>query len=465
MTTNHSPVKEKTVLLVDDDEALKTALSRILSKLGLRVLVAENGLAATTLLLNETVDLVLSDIQMPKMSGVDLTRYIKGAHPAIPVVLMTAFSDLLETKEAAELGAEAFFPKPFKTIELCATIQGLLNPAPPSDEPAEDQMFYSLSIDEFTSGRNIPYPIFLRIFEKRFIRLAHQGEDLDTDRILNYQSKGVRELYLTAEDFRAYVGFNLDLSSSVKNLKIDPAVKAKLLKHTGMILMEQIRQEGLQPETYQIAASFVKSTVELICSDPRILDILSTIQTHADHLYAHSVGVSTFSVMIARKLGWSLPANLFKIGMAGMLHDVGEKEIDRELLLKARVKLNAEEVKLYEQHSYRGLENVRTINTVPDDVLEVIKSHHENCAATGFPSKMRRDLIHPMAKLIAVADEFSKRIMKSPGYAGASPVDALREIQTFSSDLLDPQFFGTLMTLYGLDPPEPNRKRSLHGTS
>lgn len=457
---NMDVFKAKTILLVEDDEHLRGALNKALEKTGARVLVAADGAAAVDILLIETIDLVLSDIQMPHMNGVELTRYVKESNP-VPVVLMTAFSDLVESKQAAELGADAFFAKPFDSGELFETLGRLLNPkTEPAPSPEEELVFYSLPIEEFTSGRNIPYPIFIRVLDKKYIRLAHQGEDLDVQRILHYKSKGIRCLYLTAKDFRSYVGFNLDLTSAVQGSKqVDRATKIKLMKHTGEILMEQIRQEGLNEVTYESAATFVENTVDLLCADSNILQLLNRIQSQADHLYAHSVGVSAFSVMIARQLHWTLPTNLFKVSMAGMLHDIGEKELDRVLLAKPRTEWGADEAQVYEQHSIRGFENVRTIASVPEDVRQVIKDHHESCTGSGFPSKLKRNAIHPLARLVGVADEFCKKIMRSPGHEGVPYEKALREMLQFQSDLLDPQFFAALMNLYKYPLPASFKKR------
>lgn len=455
-------LKSKTILLAEDDEHLRAAISKALEKYGARVIAAKDGGEAVLFLLSENVDLVLSDIQMPNMDGVQLTQHVKDT-TSLPVVLMTAFSHLLESKQAAELGADAFFPKPFDTLELIQTIARLLKPALAAgagEVAPEELVFYSLPIEEFTSGRNIPYPIFVRIFEKKFIRLAHQGEDLDLQRIHQYKNKGIRCLYLTAPDFRSYVGFNLNLNNAVSHSKkADQATKIKLMKHTGEVLMEQIRQEGLDPTSYEATVTFVQNTVDLLCDDPGIIQLLDRIQTQADHLYAHAVGVSAFSVMIARQMKWTLPANLFKISMAGMLHDVGEKEIDRKLLAKPRTEWGSSEVTLYEQHSHRGFENARTIASVPEDVLQVIKDHHENCMSTGFPSKLKRSSIHPLARLISVADEFCKRIMKSPGHEGLQYDRAIREMLQFQVDLLDPQFFGALMSLYKIPLTESFKRR------
>lgn len=455
----------KAVLLVEDDEALMNAIAKMLEKHGARVITAENGNRAMPILRHEHVDLVLSDIQMPEMNGVELTRHIKKSY-SLPVILMTAFSDLLESKEAAELGADAFFPKPFDSEELRQTIQLLLGagttePMALVDSP--DATFYSLPIEEFTSGRNIPYPIFLRVFEQKFIQVAYQGEDLELQRIQYYKTKGIRFLYLSAKDFCSYTGFNLRSTKLATTDPTDQATRAMLADRVIQILDEEIPRDGLSESTYSVTSLFIRHVVNLLCQDQQIFALLRDLQMKADYLFTHSVAVSTFSVLLARQLGWTLPTNLFKVAMAGMLHDLGELETPPETVAKSRAMWSEREHEVYESHSMSGFEKVRLIPSVPSDVLQVMREHHENCIATGFPDQLKRSSIHPLAKLIAVADEFCTRVVRSPRQPHMSPEAAIRELLLFPLDYMDIQFFRALLGLYKYDAPEPFRKRMVYG--
>src|SRR3989344_8465266 len=98
----------KKILLVEDDDYFRSAVKDLLSK-KYDVLEAANGKIARDLLILTSVDLVLSDIQMPHFTGVDLLEWVKKNRPS-PVILMTGFSHILETQRAHELGADDFLP-------------------------------------------------------------------------------------------------------------------------------------------------------------------------------------------------------------------------------------------------------------------------------------------------------------------------------------------------------------------
>lgn len=435
------------MLVVDDDEILRSALELLITAAGARVLTAPNGREAVEVIEKSKVDLVISDIQMPIMNGVELTKYLSGISGP-PVILMTGFSDLLDAQEAFKVGAKEFFAKPVDRVELFEAMRKCLltTEKPPDEVPAE---YLKVSIDDFVSGREISFNIFVRISEHKFIKVAHKGEDLSIDRVKAYKAKGLHHVYLKADDFRKYVGFNLRLLPKVERSSLSQAKKLNLIKHTGEVLLEQIRHEGVEEGTYSSACDIVESTLRVLKDDDDIFEILSILKSHADHLYAHSVGVSVYSVMLAKTMGWALPSNLFKVGMAGLLHDVGKKEIPRAVLMVPRREWGPAEVAAYESHPQRGYESLRGLTNVPEDVLQVVKEHHESCTGTGFPARVRSSKIHPMAKLVSVADAFCTLTIAGPDGGGQMPHEAIIQLSGFHRERFDSRFFSALLQLFG----------------
>ena len=100
------------VLVVDDDEALSRALSRVLKMAGYDVVVANDGAAAVEKVMHRAFDVILSDIQMPGMSGVDLLSIVRAYDLDVPVILMTGNPTLETAMEAVSLGALQYLVKP-----------------------------------------------------------------------------------------------------------------------------------------------------------------------------------------------------------------------------------------------------------------------------------------------------------------------------------------------------------------
>ncbi|AKV00981.1 Response regulator of zinc sigma-54-dependent two-component system [Labilithrix luteola] len=105
------------VLVVDDEDALRSTLARVLRQRGMETATAENGYVALDLLDKENFDVVLVDVRMPGITGPQVLQRIKAAAYPVEVVMMTAFADIATTVSAVKAGAYGFLTKPFVSNE------------------------------------------------------------------------------------------------------------------------------------------------------------------------------------------------------------------------------------------------------------------------------------------------------------------------------------------------------------
>jgi len=115
-------LKNLSIMLVEDEEALRRATINFLELYCRRVIPAANGREALSLFNKEQPDLVISDIRMPYMDGLELATSLKEKAPDMPVILCTAFTETLYLLKAIELGIAAFVRKPVNTDELLDVI-------------------------------------------------------------------------------------------------------------------------------------------------------------------------------------------------------------------------------------------------------------------------------------------------------------------------------------------------------
>lgn len=108
----------ETVLVVDDEKNYLVVLSAFLSDEGYEVLTADNALRALEIVKSTDLDLVVTDMSMPAMDGIELLRRIKEKIPELPVVMMTAYGTVEKAVEAMQLGAFNFIQKPFQNETL-----------------------------------------------------------------------------------------------------------------------------------------------------------------------------------------------------------------------------------------------------------------------------------------------------------------------------------------------------------
>ena len=117
-TPSVAPVHGGRILVVDDERSMRELLAIVLQREGYDVVCAENGRAALDVLGRRPIDLLISDIKMPDMSGVDLLRAAKEADVSIAAIMMTAFASTETAVEAMRLGACDYLIKPFDVDEL-----------------------------------------------------------------------------------------------------------------------------------------------------------------------------------------------------------------------------------------------------------------------------------------------------------------------------------------------------------
>lgn len=118
--------KKSSILVVDDEDALRTVLSNELANEGYQVQNASDGDEAVTELTKSTYDLILLDIKMPRMNGFEVLKYVKEHHPRSKVVMLTGFADLKNAIESKKLGADDFVSKPYDLVDLLTTIERVL---------------------------------------------------------------------------------------------------------------------------------------------------------------------------------------------------------------------------------------------------------------------------------------------------------------------------------------------------
>ncbi|RPI99771.1 MAG: sigma-54-dependent Fis family transcriptional regulator, partial [Deltaproteobacteria bacterium] len=113
------------ILVVDDEESVRYSFQRAFGE-DYTIITAESGEEALREIEKSRPALVFLDIRMPKLSGMEVLKTIKGLHPKRPVIMMTAYSDVDTAIEAMKLGAFEYVMKPFENVEITQLIQKAL---------------------------------------------------------------------------------------------------------------------------------------------------------------------------------------------------------------------------------------------------------------------------------------------------------------------------------------------------
>lgn len=110
------------ILIVDDEAGMQRLLSRVLERQGYETLTVGSAADALQLIESDSFDLVLTDIQMPGMNGLELLREIKAFDPSLPIIVVTAYGTVESAVESLRAGAYDYITKPFETDEIKLTV-------------------------------------------------------------------------------------------------------------------------------------------------------------------------------------------------------------------------------------------------------------------------------------------------------------------------------------------------------
>ncbi len=126
----------KSILIVDDDKSIRDSLTKTLRKEGYEIVAVEDGEAALRYLQNRPVHLILTDLRMPRIDGLQLLRAVKSNHPKAEVILMTAYDNVEIMKERVQ----DYIEKPLKRAAVVAAVRRAIE--------KQDPHYYDLTMCE-----------------------------------------------------------------------------------------------------------------------------------------------------------------------------------------------------------------------------------------------------------------------------------------------------------------------------
>ncbi|MFC5700598.1 HD-GYP domain-containing protein [Cohnella faecalis] len=170
-------------------------------------------------------------------------------------------------------------------------------------------------------------------------------------------------------------------------------------------------------------------------SERDVVSLLLMLNNQDDYTYQHSVQVGMLSFYIARWMGWNEEETV-RAGKAGFLHDIGKCRIP-EAILNKPTKLTVEEFQEIKNHPNYGFEIVK--NSFNDNMLAIAAlQHHERMDGTGYPLGLKAEAIHPIARIVAVADVYSAMISSRVYKEKKDLLFVLKELFELSFKELDP---------------------------
>lgn len=484
------------ILVVDDEESIREVLEEFLTLKKFNVKTAANGMEALDILDTEIFDVIMLDIKMPVMDGIQVLKQIREKGIESVVIMMTAFGTVETATEAFKLEAYEYILKPFNSEMIFNTIMNAVDKKNLKMENVYLKATVSLFDVAQAVEENIKTDKFINRLGKALL------EESSADVISVYLLNKMQNRYSLYDNFFAGGGFDIGLldedriiellKESEDILSSTPAHKIFFYKppekklHSfmvvplkrgqnlmGFLVFYSFNQKIIfkpgQKKFMKVFASYFSTALENSRLYQDLMENFNqTVQSFAHAIEAkdkytqgHSERVTMYSVSIAQEM--NMPeSEIDVIYRAGRLHDIGKIGLQYEKLNKPG-KLTDEEFEMFKKHPTIGKKILEPIKFL-QPVIPLVYHHHEKFDGKGYPGGLKGDAIPLGARILSVADTYDAMTSDRSYRKALSHAMAMEEINKYSGTQFDPeivQFFNVSIDKYrnkcremGLDCPD-----------
>jgi response regulator RpfG family c-di-GMP phosphodiesterase len=470
MPTEEKQKEKKRILVVDDYLPTRRL---ILDALDLypqyEVSEAENGEEALQLFHKENYDLVISDIMMPGMSGMDLLNHIREKNSFTSVIMITGNPTVDLTVTAIKKGAVDFLTKPFDIDDLLYKVdihlreKSLLsqdsaktilehdNLKNQSDELSKQGYIFD-SIDDSPLDNDVIFEkiaaLALKLVDGELcsILLFNEQDNEFHPKVVKGEFEGSNQSYTASDELKRVFNEVIERKEAIvinsnEHPDISPSLICAPLMIRNSILgilsirKKKNRQIFNKKDLHHILSLTKRASLNL---ENKILyesiyanimdtlkSLISSIQARDNYTEEHSRRVTEMSLKIAAQMDCS-KKDMESLRIASVLHDVGKIAVPDSVLLKTS-SLTQEEFLIIKNHPTIG-ENILRPVILLESERKIIQCHHERWDGKGYPLGIAGEEIPFLARIMAAADSFDAMTSNRP-YRPAMPLEkAIEEL-------------------------------------
>ncbi len=284
-----------------------------------------------------------------------------------------------------------------------------------------------IPIQEFISGVNVPVDLHVRLSDEKFVLICKKGTKASPDQLSSYKDKTVSYLWVKKSDYHMVSQQVIAIAGIVVGKdQLSLKQKTHVLSNAAKTVFNELEHMGVSLGMYNNARQVTEATVSMLEHHKDFSALIESLNEYSDELLRHSMAVSALSTVLGQALKWEKRSTLEKLALGGLLHDIGKKTLPPELLDKPKAQMSFDEIQLYETHPFRGMQLLQSLGVVPDDIVSIVYEHHENAIGQGFPQRLRDIKVHPLARVVALADQFvSLTVRNKNSPQPKSPSEAL----------------------------------------
>jgi response regulator RpfG family c-di-GMP phosphodiesterase len=426
---------EPHILLVEDSAMIRKYFQKVLASLQMNIFEAADGLVALHMLQDNKYDLIITDIDMPNLDGIELCHQLKKKPEtrAIPVIMVSSLDSDEDVDRGFQAGASVYLSKTDVQERLCQVVEDVLS------KTSQRKKQHILVVDDSNIIRSIVEDGLCQA-GFQVITAAHGKEALDFIHLKR------PDLILCDIAMPIMDGFELCREIQAdETLRLSPFVVMSTNSERGhMKRMLEIGAAAYIVKPFNIdqlvflIEKILSDHFMLLLNEKERLDLersamLSSITSLSTALEARDAYTRGHSEAVAKiitgmiELTGANDADIENANIGGKLHDIGKIGVRDSVLLKPG-KLTYDEYEQIKKHPGIGRGILKSIPSL-SNMIDIVYHHHERFDGNGYPENLKGDAIPLWARITAVADTYHALTSDRP-YRQGMPKDQAFQILT-----------------------------------
>lgn len=308
----------------------------------------------------------------------------------------------------------------------------------PSTDTSKRQKYLPVPLALLCLTKELPVDVYWCLYPGADpVLLRGQNIEIDDDEFPKLLEGGVETVYIPrdqGEVFQQHLQENV--RSILNNHDVPIAQRMAFLNSTGRTMLQEVFRSDNLDKTLESVTVLSEHMTSLISQDEIVAGELFDVLQHDYHTYTHSYNVASYAMLLAQEMGFRDEAELRRISMGGLLHDLGKLRIPNQILTK-KERLTEAEWQTIQRHPTDGFVALAERAELTFDQLMMVYQHHEKLDGSGYPVGIDGDEIHVLARICSVVDIFEALTSNRPYRNPNSTKEALEILDKMAPTKLD----------------------------
>lgn len=483
--------REMQILVVDDEESIRTVVSHVLSDEGHQVTAVPSAEEALDLFRRAPFPILIADIRLEGMDGIELLKRVKEEHPDTQVIIITSYGSIESAIEAMRYGAYDYLLKPFENIDqISFAVRKAVDKYRMTTENERLTRALKAKISRLAIMNDLGQAMHSILEPQELLSFFVQllVDKFDAERVsIMLINKGTRELTIEAAH-----GLDEDVKNRAR-MRLGDGIAGRVALDGRPVLVKEIGEESELPVrrgTNYSTDSFISAPLVLCVpirlkretigvinisnrkngesfaeDDLEFVSLLAGQAAHAienarmfeelkkthfevitaladvleakdSHTGSHSNRMFSYAMQIGEKLGLNADEKE-RLSYVAILHDIGKIGIPESILQKPG-RLTDEEYEIMKSHPVIGAEILKRVSfLVP--VAPLIRSHHERFEGNGYPDGLKGEEIPIQSRIVSVIDAYDAMTSDRPYRKSLGMEWGIGELKRCAGTQFDPQ--------------------------